>query len=102
MIILLITLSHNRRGVRTELTERGPRAGAQLDKLTGLLKDPPVKPGLKAVQEIPALDVVHNQGRGEECGRVYIPGPQAARSLKIDNNVIPITAPNHSNQQDFR
>lgn len=90
-------------------------AGTQLDKLRGMLKDPPRKYALRKdglrLDETPALHVVHNpsvdpqvdlldmegEERGEGLGGAgngsragYHPGPFEGKSLKLDSNVIPL------------
>lgn len=97
----------HRQGISSELSEG---AACQLDKLHGLLKDPPNKYTLKTgdlrFSPTPALDVVHDPtieshinilsvseeaelGGGIERFRGYAPGPNQSQSLKRDCNTIP-------------
>ncbi len=92
-----------RRGIRTELANSGLRASTQLEKLTGLLKDPPQKLSLKqaglTVHDMPTLDVIHNPKlnytEGDQTNelrkRGCVPGIEPRRSLKLDSNVVPLS-----------
>ena len=116
--LLRIFLFHPRKGVRTELEARGPRAATQLDKLQDLLKSPPNKHSLRhndfKLDPIPALSVVHNpsvdphvnilvtSSPPDDVGSQlagYYPGPNDQQSLKRDCNVIPRTGVHRVNQQ---
>ncbi len=99
----------HRRGIQTELAKSGPKASTQLNKLSGLLKDSPIKHSLKqaglTVHDIPALDVLHNpqmvnpsngQPKDDLCKKGYVPGPEISRSLTLSSNVIPLTTYPHN------
>ena len=82
-----------RRGIRTELAVRGPKAATKIDHLTGLLKDRPIKTSLTflPVDGLPALSVMRELD-DEERGVVgYLPGPCPDRSLKLNWNTVSIT-----------
>ena len=82
-----------RRGLRTEMTVKGPKAATKADHLTGLLKDPPIKNSFKflPVNQLPTLTVVREL-TDEERGVVgYFPGPCLGRSLKLNWNTVSIT-----------
>lgn len=88
-----------RRGIRTELSDKGLHASSQTDQLSGLLKDKPVKKGLLPsnqlrVDTIPALRVISSCSQEEEHSQVvgFLPGP-SSHSLKLDSNVIPLLRP---------
>ncbi|XP_041347622.1 uncharacterized protein LOC121367489 isoform X2 [Gigantopelta aegis] len=95
----------------TEMRDRGFYSSNQIDRLQGLLKDPPIKhtlckPGL-VLRKIPPLNVVLNpkvdtdaraEGlplfsavRGEEVEKTrgFKPGPFITRSWLMENNKIP-------------
>ena len=93
-----------RQGISSELSQAPI---PQLNKLTGLLKDPPEKYSLKKdglhLSPTPALSVVHNptvdtsvdilsvsdEGEQSSTFRGYAPGPSQSQSLKRDRNTIP-------------
>lgn len=93
-----------------EQRDRGLKAGCQLDKLQGLLKDEPMKLSLKfgkgKFHKIPALNVVHypsvdseynkthstdklNHQEETEVTRAFTGGPMTHRSWLLENNFIP-------------
>lgn len=85
----------HRKPLSVELKERGPKASSQLDRLCGLLKDPPLKRSLvseglgtssclRSVTCPPWCDEQDGPPGG------YQPGPLLGRSLKLEKNVIPI------------
>lgn len=93
-----LNLKVHRKPAFMEGEERGPRASTQLDKLRGLLKDPPLKRSLivggvpsepntclRSVTCPPWCEVADGSRGG------YHPGP-LERSLKLDKNVIPVQA----------
>jgi len=69
----------HRVAVETELIERGRHASNQLDRLRGILKDPPVRMALRQVSaNIPALSVVHDPSVDTEAraaGLKLLPSP---------------------------
>ncbi|XP_067400507.1 uncharacterized protein CFAP92 [Emydura macquarii macquarii] len=86
-----------------ELTTRGPKASAQLDKLQGLLKDEPEKYSLKRpgmiLEPIPALSVLQHVpdygsypdlvNRKRSTTKGFVPGREDQHSLKWNGNIIP-------------
>ena len=85
-----------RRGIRTELSDKGLHASCQTDQLLGLLKDKPMKKGLlpsncPRVDTIPALNVTSSCS-GQEQVVGFLPGP-SSHSLKLDSNVVPLLRP---------
>eukprot|EP00731_Ephydatia_muelleri_P003298 Em0001g3298a len=85
----------HRKPVSVELKERGPGASNQLDRLCGLLKDPPYKHSLLGGEGLgprSCLGKRHSPpGCEEDAPRGgYQPGPLLSRSLKLDKNVVPI------------
>ena len=91
-----------RRGISTELSNRGLQASCQTDRLLGLLKDKPAKKGLlpracPRVGAIPALSVF--SGCNQEQDIVgFLPGPSSSHSLKLNSNVIPLLRPAHPSE----
>lgn len=92
----------HRVAIETELTERGPMASNQLDKLRGLLKDSPRQYILRRHPvNVPALSVVHypsvDPSTPVNCYESYTEyhggygtGPKKFRSLSVKGNQIPM------------
>ena len=90
-----------RKGSQTEQTSKGRKAGSQLDKLQGLMKDAPQKHSFKVhshTADTPLLSTLHSFGlsgkkdsniAGDE-GVGFHPAELVKGSLKLDRNVIPI------------
>lgn len=90
-----------RKGSQTEQTSKGRKAGSQLDKLQGLMKDAPQKHSFKVhshTADTPLLSTLHSFGlsgkkdsniAGDE-GVGFHPAEIVKGSLKLDRNVIPI------------
>ncbi|PAA47209.1 hypothetical protein BOX15_Mlig021297g1 [Macrostomum lignano] len=80
----------HRRLPGTEMTERGHNAASnQLDRLTGLLKDPAVKFGFiyPGVRDVPALAVHAGNSGADQAGsqsKAFMPGDREGRSLAVD------------------
>nr|XP_042713360.1 uncharacterized protein KIAA1257 homolog isoform X2 [Chrysemys picta bellii] len=85
-----------------ELTPRGPKASAQLDKLQGLLKDEPEKfslkrpamilqpiPALSVLQHIPACGSYPDLTRKRSTTHGFVPGLEDQHSLKWNGNIVP-------------
>ncbi|XP_029768431.1 uncharacterized protein KIAA1257 homolog [Terrapene carolina triunguis] len=85
-----------------ELTPRGPKASAQLDKLQGLLKDEPEKfslkrpamilrpiPALSVLQHIPACGSYRDLTRKRSTTNGFVPGLEDQHSLKWNWNIVP-------------
>ncbi|CAM4586061.1 unnamed protein product [Lepidochelys olivacea] len=85
-----------------ELTTRGPKASAQLDKLKGLLKDEPEKfslkrpdmilqpiPALSVLQHLPATDSHPDLTRKRSTTTGFVPGLEDQHSLKWNGNIVP-------------
>uniref|UniRef100_A0A452HNF2 DUF4550 domain-containing protein n=1 Tax=Gopherus agassizii TaxID=38772 RepID=A0A452HNF2_9SAUR len=85
-----------------ELTTRGPKASAQLDKLQGLLKDEPEKfslkrpamilrpiPALSVLQHIPACGSYPDLSRKRSTTNGFVPGLEDQHSLKWNGNIVP-------------
>ncbi|XP_032661528.1 uncharacterized protein CFAP92 [Chelonoidis abingdonii] len=85
-----------------ELTTRGPKASAQLDKLQGLLKDEPEKfslkrpamilrpiPALSVLQHIPACGSYPDLTRKRSTTNGFVPGLEDQHSLKWNGNIVP-------------
>ncbi|XP_077181750.1 uncharacterized protein CFAP92 isoform X2 [Paroedura picta] len=75
----------------TELISSGPKASCQLARFQGLLKDKPVKLGLKShgrsIQDIPAVGSL-DRVESDIC-RGFIPGSDDHHTLKWNGNIIP-------------
>ena len=85
----------HRKPVSVELKERGPGASNQLDRLCGLLKDPPYKHSLLGGEGLGPSSCLGSVTRPPGCEEDaprggYQPGPLLGRSLKLDKNVVPI------------
>lgn len=99
----------HRVAIETELIERGRHASNQLDRLRGILKDPPGRTSLRqlAAANVPALSVVHDPSVDTEARaagvqllpspptghfhpRGYTPGTGRGRSLVARGNYFPI------------
>eukprot|EP00731_Ephydatia_muelleri_P003276 Em0001g3276a len=85
----------HRKPVSVELKERGPGASNQLDRLCGLLKDPPYKHSLLGGEGLGPRSCLGSVTRPPGCEEDaprggYQPGPLLSRSLKLDKNVVPI------------
>ncbi|XP_043934019.1 uncharacterized protein KIAA1257 homolog [Protopterus annectens] len=92
-----------RRGVQSELQGEGPVASTQTDKLTGLLKDVPMKYSLRkqgmVLKPFPVLSVMHTIADDEslldpikkeqETNTGFSPGLYDQHSLKWKPNIIP-------------
>ncbi|XP_025041792.2 uncharacterized protein CFAP92 [Pelodiscus sinensis] len=108
-------LKVHRCSTAAELTTRGLKASAQLDKLQGLLKDKPQKfsltrPGL-ILQPIPALSVLQQlpdngiyQGldRERSTTKGFVPGVEGQHSLKWNGNIIPCHDMDHRTFETLR
>jgi len=98
----------HRCAIETELVERGRYASNQLDRLRGILKDPPGRVSLRHMPaNVPALSVVHDPSVDTEAraaglkmlpspptGQIYpkglTPGTGRDRSLVARGNYFPI------------
>jgi len=98
----------HRCAIETELLERGRYASNQLDRLRGILKDPPGRMALRHMPaNIPALSVVHDPSIDTEARAAglellpspptghfhpkgYTPGTGRDRSLVAKGNSFPI------------
>jgi len=72
----------HRCAIETELVERGRYASNQLDRLQGILKDPPTRTVLRNMPvDIPALSVVNDPSvdtQAREAGLKMLPSPPTA------------------------
>ena len=72
----------HRCAIETELVERGRHASNQLDRLRGILKDPPDRPVLSLMPaDVPALSVVYDPSvdtAARAAGLELLPAPPVA------------------------
>ncbi len=119
------TMKFHRLAPETELTYKGLLSSNQIDRLTGVLKDEPMKISLQqGMPEIPALSVVNNpsvdtlaresgwpipvedlEEREKNCG--FMPGPFDDKSWLNNKNTIPVKSMEHEyfanlKGQDFK
>ena len=110
----------HRCATETELCETGFKSSNQIDRLRGMLKDPPVKYSLRRQKQTPALNVVNNPSvdplapkadkenmAGDNRAKGFHPGPYEDFSWKLDRNKIPTRDYDHEffrqlKGQDFK
>ncbi|XP_069062733.1 uncharacterized protein CFAP92 isoform X2 [Pleurodeles waltl] len=87
-----------------EQATKGLKAGDQLSKLSGLLKDRPEKLSLRLpdmiLKPIPAFAVMRDTEEPTSCG--FIPGAQTHHSLKWKTNMIPLHDMEHTKFDELR